>query len=195
MATDVGKLQKIKNIIWPITWKRDAWKGSSQGSMIVSCEIMYSVNGCSKTIEMKMFVVNGTILQKKITPIECQNQNTFTTNKNWWISFNKSGNTTEPMRKRSDFNQALSTLHHLHREAGERQLRPTPYWKYQQRQPSSSSSSTWWQWSESWWSSWEFKESPVVNRSLAKNSDEWLSRVHSILWQMDRLHTADGGLL
>ena len=33
---------------------------------------------------------------------------------NWWISLNKSGNTTEPMRKRSDFNQALSTLNRLH---------------------------------------------------------------------------------
>ena len=49
--------------------------------MIVSSEIIKSVNGCSKTIEMKMFVVNGTILQKKITPIECQNQNTFTSGK------------------------------------------------------------------------------------------------------------------
>ena len=35
--------------------------------MIVSYEIMFSASGCSKTIEMKMFVVNGTILQKKIT--------------------------------------------------------------------------------------------------------------------------------
>ena len=49
--------------------------------MIVSCEITFSVNGCSKTIEMKMFVVNGTILQNKITPIECENQNTSTTGK------------------------------------------------------------------------------------------------------------------
>ena len=48
--------------------------------MIVSYEIMFSANGCSKTIEMKMFVVNG-ILQKKITPVECQNQNTFTSGK------------------------------------------------------------------------------------------------------------------
>ena len=72
---------------------------------------------------------------------------------NWWISLNKSGNTTEPLRKRSDFNQALSTLNRLHRESGGQQLRPMPYWKYQQRQPSSSSSSTWWQWSGSWWSS------------------------------------------
>ena len=49
--------------------------------MIVSCEIMFSANGCSKTIEMKMFVVTGTILQMKITPNECQNQNTSTTGK------------------------------------------------------------------------------------------------------------------
>ena len=28
---------------------------------------------------------------------------------NWWISLNKSGNTGGPLRKRSDFNQALST--------------------------------------------------------------------------------------
>ena len=81
MATVLGKLQKTKNIILSITWKRDASKESSQGSMFVSCEIMFSANGCSKTIEMKMFAVNGTILQKKITPIECQNQNTFTTGK------------------------------------------------------------------------------------------------------------------
>ena len=56
-------------------------KRNSQESMIVSCEIMFSANGCSNTIEMKMFVVNGTILHVKITPIECQNQNTFTTGK------------------------------------------------------------------------------------------------------------------
>ena len=28
---------------------------------------------------------------------------------------------------------------------------------------------------------------PVVYRSLAKTSDEWLSRVHAILLQIDRL--------
>ena len=71
---------------------------------------------------------------------------------NWWISLNKSGD-TGPLRNRSDFNQALSTLNRLHRESGERPLRPLPYRKYQERHPSSSSSSSWWQWSGSWWSS------------------------------------------
>ena len=70
----------------------------------------------------------------------------------WWISLNKSGD-TGPLRNRSDNNGTLSTLNRLHQESGERQVRPVPFWKYQQRQQSSSSSSSWWQWSGSWWSS------------------------------------------
>ena len=50
---------------------------------------------------------------------------------NWWISLNKSGD-TGPLRNRSDFNEALSTLNRLHQESGERQVRPMPFWKYQQ---------------------------------------------------------------
>ena len=72
---------------------------------------------------------------------------------NWWIYLNKSGNDTQPLRKRSDFNQALSTLNCLHQEARGQQLRPMPYWKYKEWKPVLSSSSTWWQWQESWWSS------------------------------------------
>ena len=34
---------------------------------------------------------------------------------NWWISLNKSEN-TGPLRNRSDFNEALSTLNRLHQE-------------------------------------------------------------------------------
>ena len=59
---------------------------------------------------------------------------------NWWIYLNKSGNDTQPLRKRSDFKQALS-------------LEPISYWKYKQWSLASSSSSTWWQWQESCWSS------------------------------------------
>ena len=73
--------------------------------------------------------------------------------KNWWISLNKSGK-IGPVRDGSDVNDALTTLSSLHQESGERQLRPVPFWKYQQWHPSSSSSSsTWWQWNDSWWSS------------------------------------------
>ena len=62
--------------------------------------------------------------------------------RNWWISLNNS-RTSGPLK-------ALSTLHHLHQESGERQLRPVPFWKYQYWHQSSSSSSSWWQWSDSW---------------------------------------------
>ena len=83
-----------------------------------------------------------------MTKSEC-----FRYKQNCWISLSKSGN-TGPLRNRSDFNEALSTLNRSHQESGERRLRPTPYWKYQERHPSSSSSPSWWQWSGSWWSSW-----------------------------------------
>ena len=37
----------------------------------------------------------------------------------WWLHSNKSCSDTLPLRKRSDFKQALSTLERLHQEAGE----------------------------------------------------------------------------
>ena len=63
---------------------------------------------------------------------------------NWWISLNKSGNDSQPLRKRSEFKQALSTLKRLHQEAGGDQLEPILHWKHKQWSPASSSSSTWW---------------------------------------------------
>ena len=51
---------------------------------------------------------------------------------NWWISHNNSGNNTQPVRKRSDFNQALSTLNRPHQEVGGEQIEPIPHWKYKQ---------------------------------------------------------------
>ena len=50
--------------------------------------------------------------------------------KNWWLSLVNSGR-TGPVRERSDFNDALTTLNRLHQESGEQQLRPVPFWKYQ----------------------------------------------------------------
>ena len=48
--------------------------------------------------------------------------------KNWWISLNTAGR-NEPMKLRSDFSDALTKLHRLHRESGER-LAPIPSWQY-----------------------------------------------------------------
>ena len=76
-----GKTPEKKEYHLAHILKRDASREDSQGSMIVSCEILIFVNPCSNMIEMKMFVLNGTILENKISPIECQNQNIFTTDK------------------------------------------------------------------------------------------------------------------
>ena len=39
------------------------------------------------------------------------------------------------VERRSDFNDALTTLNRLHQESGEEQLRPIPFWKCQQWHP------------------------------------------------------------
>ena len=117
---------------------------------------------------------------------------------NWWISLKKSGDTGGPLRNRSDFNQALSTLNRLHREAGGQQLRPMPYWKYQQWQTVIEFflqlAATEWILviilrirRKSTQEDYDRTVRPVVYRSLGKNSDEWISRVYSILLQIDRL--------
>ena len=107
---------------------------------------------CSVMIEMKMFCLKWDDLADKDFSHYMTESEYFRYKQNKWISLNKSGN-TGPLRNRSDFNEALSTLNRLHQESGERPLRLMPFWKYQQRQPSWSSSCTWWQWSGSWWSS------------------------------------------
>ena len=156
---------------------------------------------------MKKFAVHGTFLQMKITLVKCQKKNTFTTRTIGGSLSISPGETGGPLRKRSDFNQALSMFNCLHQQAGGDQLEPILHLKYKQWRPASGSSSTWWQWQESWWSSQEFTESqegrgkrrlviergqPVVYRTLAKTSDEWLSRIHFVLLQLGSF-TVDGG--
>ena len=71
----------------------------------------------------------------------------------WYIALNKSG-TNAPMKLRSDFREALTNMHRLHRESGEERPEPIPLYQSRRWHSSSSSSSTsWWQWNEHWWSS------------------------------------------
>ena len=71
----------------------------------------------------------------------------------WWLHSNKSGSNTLPLRNRSDFKQALSTLERLQQEAGDEPYVPTYSYKHKQWQLAQSSSSTWRNWQDSWWSS------------------------------------------
>ena len=67
----------------------------------------------------------------------------------WWLHSNKSGSNTPPLRNRSDFKRALSTLERLHQEAGEEPYVPIYSYKHKQQQLAQSSSSTWWNWQDS----------------------------------------------
>ena len=70
-----------------------------------------------------------------------------------WLHSNKQGSNTMPLRHRSDFKQALSTLQRLQQEAGEEPHVPSYSHKHKQWQLAQSSSSTWCNWQGSWWSS------------------------------------------
>ena len=73
-----------------------------------------------------------------LTPQEMNNYKS-----NWWIRSNKIGSDTMPIRHRSDFKQALSTLRQLkQKEEGAQR---------NQRRTQSSSSSSWWSWQGSLW--------------------------------------------
>ena len=72
--------------------------------------------------------------------------------KNWYISLKKSCRNA-PMKLRSDFREALTNMHRLHRESGEDRPAPFPPYQYQRWHSSSSSSTSWWQWNAHWWSS------------------------------------------
>ena len=152
MATDMGKLHNKKNIIKSKICKKRCIKRGLQGihdRFLINSEFraFQLEHDRDEEVCIEMDEISGKNFSHYMTQAEY-----FRYKQNWWISVNKSGN-TGPLRNRSDFNEALSTLNRLHQESGERQLWPMPFWKYQQWHQSSSSSSTWWQWSDSWWSS------------------------------------------
>ena len=66
---------------------------------------------------------------------------------NWWIRSNKISSDTMPIRHRSDFKQALSTLRQLKEkeEAHQRQRRTQSY------------SSSWWSWQGTWWTPYSYE--------------------------------------
>ena len=124
----------------------------------------------------------------------------------WWLHSNKSGSDTLPLRKRSDFKQALSTLERLHQEAGEEQFVRAHSWKNKQWPSASSSSSTWWKWQHSWWSSKNSESQGRDKQSLGNERGEPLLTLlwrkppkmaikNSIYFVTERSFTADGSLL
>ena len=146
---------------------------------------MFSVDEWLKTVEMKKFVVHGTFLQNKITPIICQKKNTFTTSKIGG-SLSISRETTPNVYTK----KLEKTLLEVPRTAivielffllvaMERIL--VVFLRIQRKSRKKRQAKA-----------CDRTEQPVVYRTLAKNSDEWIPIIHSIT---DRSFTADGGLL
>ena len=63
--------------------------------------------------------------------------------KTWSTSLNTSG-INVPMKLRSDFSEAVTKMHRLHRVSGKERPAPIPFYQYQKWHSSSSSSSTSW---------------------------------------------------
>ena len=124
----------------------------------------------------------------------------------WWLHLNKSGSETWPLRKRSDFKQALSTLERLHQGVGEEPFVPIYSYKYKQWQSASSSSSTWWNCQDSWWSSQNSESQGRGKQSLGNERRDVLLPLlcrklptmafkNSIYFVTDKSFTAESGLL
>ena len=112
-------------------------------------------------IELKEVCIQMDELAQKDFSYHMTQAEYFRYRNNWWISLNNSGK-IGLVGDRSDFNDALTTLNRLHHESGEQQLRPVPFWKYQEWHQSSGSSSSWWQWRH------DRTEEPVVCRLWIK---------------------------
>ena len=80
-----------------------------------------------------------------LTPQEIDNYKS-----NWWIRSNKIGSDTMPIRHRSDFKQALSTLRQLKEK--EEEAHRNVQW--------AQSYSSWWSWQGSWWTPYSYEKSP-----------------------------------
>ena len=78
-----------------------------------------------------------------LTPQEVDNYKS-----NWWIRSNKIGSDTMPIRHRSDFKQALSTL---------RQLKEKEEKAQRNQRWTQSCSSSWWRWQGSWWTPYSYE--------------------------------------
>ena len=123
MAIVMGRRKNKENTILPINWERDASKEVLKEFTIVSRTIQHFVNRTQHWSNWRSMHPDG--MRRKISPIAFRKTSTLGSKKNWWISLNTSLK-IGPMKLRSDFSEALTKLHRLHRESGEVRLTPIP---------------------------------------------------------------------
>ena len=158
------------------------------------------------TDDSTQFVVHGTFLQEQDHTYRMSEAEYFHYTQNCWISLNKSGNNTNQWENFLTSTKRFLHLKRLHREAGGQQLGPIPYWKYKDGDrhrvlppPGGNGANPGGLPKNSKKVNKEAKQRLSIElgnpccRTLAKTSDEWLSRVH--VFFTARSFTADGGLL
>ena len=141
-GTVTGRSQGITSTTSRIRSRRNARRSSTWVSTTGSSETRSSARTCltpvARSMCRKMDELANEDHTHHPTPEEIRGYRA-----NWWIRSNKVGPDTMPVRHRSDFKQALSTL---------RQLKDQEDAAHQQRWTQSYSSS-WWNWQESCWHS------------------------------------------
>ena len=140
MDTDMGKGQETKNIIWLTNWRRNA-KREIQGNhdrllQDQECRIRMIENHRDEEVCRRWDA-----LADEDDTHHLIVQEYFHSKKSWC----KQGSNSMPLRHRSGFKQALSTLQQLQQEAGDELHVPT-YSNKPQQWEAQCSSSTWWDW-------------------------------------------------
>ena len=145
MATDmVKKSQETKNIFGLSNWRRN----TKRNPWPILTRSWFPCPNDWKQSRWRSLSKTGCSCRWRSHWSSIREEYIFYKNK-WWLHLNKSGNDTLPLRKRSDFKQALSTLNRLHQESGEVPFVATYSYKHKQWQSAQSSSSTWCNWQDS----------------------------------------------
>ena len=143
-GTVTGRSQGTRSTTSPIRSRRSAKRSTTWVSTTDSSETKSSARTCLTTVELKKYVAKWMTLADEDHTHHLTQEEIEDYRANWWIRSNTIGSDTVPIRHRSDFKQALSTL---------RQLKDIEAEAQRNQRWSQSYSSSWWNWQESWWHS------------------------------------------
>ena len=134
-----AKLRHRKSISWPTMLEGDVSKRNLKDFTIASNEFQHIVIRNSKICWTEEKCIEMDKLAQENRSF-CPSSEEFDRyRKNLYITLIKSGRNA-PLKLRSDFREALTDIHRLHRESGEERPEPIPLYQYQRWRSSSSSS-------------------------------------------------------
>ena len=147
--TDTVTSRETRNTTSPTSSRRSARRRTSRVSMTDLYEMNNSAVEWLKLVEHENLCRQVDDLADEDHTHHLTPQEHYNYKSNWWLRSNKIGSDTMPIRHRSDFKQALSTLQQLKEKEEEAQRN--------QRWAQSSSSSSWWSWQGSWWTPYSYE--------------------------------------